>query len=141
MSYATQQDLIDRFGEVELIELTDREEPLTEAIVTSVIDRALADADAEIDSFIGKRYTLPLASTPPRLVKVASDIARYNLYTDTPNDQVANNYKAAVAWLRDLAKGNSELDIDGEEPAADTSASPTFSAPDRVFTRDTLKGL
>ena len=74
MGYATQQDLVERFGEEELIQLTDREH--AQLIVADVIDRALSDADAEIDSYLGVRYTLPLVSIPVLLVGVAANIAR-----------------------------------------------------------------
>lgn len=139
--YASQQDLIDRFGEVELIELSDRADPPAGAIDANVVNLALSDADAEIDGYLARRYDLPLASTPARLVKVASDIARKNLYKDAPLDEVTDNYKAAVRWLENVSKGVVELDIAGNEPTGDTSSSPTFTAPDRVFTSDTLKDM
>ncbi|MXW01574.1 MAG: hypothetical protein F4X59_17440 [Holophagales bacterium] len=47
----------------------------------------------------------------------------------------------AIAWLRDLVAGNVTLvDVDGDgEP--DATGGARFSAPDRVFTSDSLKGF
>ena len=71
MTYASQQDLIDRFGETELKQLTDRD--LDDAIDAVVVEQALADADKTIDAYIGRRYDLPLASTPALLIGLACD--------------------------------------------------------------------
>ncbi|MBL4757578.1 MAG: DUF1320 family protein, partial [Rhizobiales bacterium] len=46
MTYATQAQLLDRYGTRMLISLTDRAKPATGVIDTSVVDRALADTDA-----------------------------------------------------------------------------------------------
>ena len=51
MSYAALQDMVDRFGELELVQRTDRTDGAT--IDAVVLGRALADADAEIVSALG----------------------------------------------------------------------------------------
>ena len=56
MTYALQQDLIDRFGESELIQLTDRTNVPPTDVDDVVVGRALADADGTIDGYIGKKY-------------------------------------------------------------------------------------
>ncbi|MBF0249960.1 MAG: DUF1320 domain-containing protein [Alphaproteobacteria bacterium] len=139
--YANQQNMVDRFGSTELIEITDREEPYTGAIVASVMTGALEDASAEIDSYIAVRYDLPLPSTPKMLEKVCCDIARKNLYKDRPLEEVVNNYKSAVAWLRDVSKGVSELDIGGTEPAGDTTGAPVLNSPSQTFTKTSMQGF
>lgn len=58
MNYATPQDLIDRFGERELVQLTD---PDLLAVNTAAVQRALDDAQAYLDGFVGRVYALPLA--------------------------------------------------------------------------------
>lgn len=141
MSYASQQDLIDRFGEIELIELTDRADPSTGLIDANVVSLALADADAEINSYVAVRYKVPLAPIPPRVIKVACDIARKHLYKDAPLDEVTDNYKAAVAALRDISKGVAELDVAGLEPAADTTGSPQLNSGPQIFNKNTMGGF
>ena len=139
--YATQQDLIDRFGQEELVELTDRADPPAGLVDATVVARALADADAVIDGYVGARYDLPLASTPALLANLAADIARYKLYDEAPPEAVENRHKNALAMLRDIAAGRAKLDIAGEEPAGSTAGEPQIDAPDRLFTRDTMGGF
>ena len=112
MPYATQSDLVDRFGQAELAQLTDLVNGTT--INTVVLGRALADADAEVDTRVGSRYALPLASVPPVLVRVAADIARYFLWADAASEQVRNRYKDAIGLLDKIASGHVVL------PAATT---------------------
>lgn len=120
MNYAAPQDLIDRFGERELVQLTD---PDLVAVNTSAVQRALDDAQAYIDSFVGRVYTLPLTGctkpapvvgnphatvlvAPPQLTRIAVDVARYYLYKDfAPEQEVYLRYKAAEKELLAIADG------------------------------------
>lgn len=125
MPYATQSDLVSRFGETEIIQLSDR-------INAGVIDAAvvvdkLADADAEIDAYLGQRYTLPLANVPPVLVRVACDIARYHLFDDRATEDVIRRYTWCVKFLENLAKGVVTL---GPDPGGVTPISSDL--PDHV---------
>jgi len=140
MSYATQQDLIDRFGQEELIELSDRADPPTGVIDATVMARALADADELINSYVARRYDLPLASTPPRLVQVAAHLARFNLYADEPMEIVKDNRAREVAFLKDIAAGRAVLDIAGAEPAP-AGKTVLTAAPEKIFTSDSLEGF
>lgn len=143
MTYAVKQDLVDRFGEVELIQLTDRANVPPTMVDDTVVGRALGDADALIDGYVGKVYELPLAAPPPVLTKVAADIARYYLFGSRADKDgpVLRAYGEAVAWLKDVAKGTVLLDIGGEVPAPAGGGSIRSSEPARVFTRDSLRGL
>lgn len=137
MTYAVQQDLVDRFGELELIQLTDRVG--AEAIDATVLGKALADADELIDSYIASRAALPLATVPARLVRVAGDVARYYLHADGPTEQVATAYKEAIAWLRDVSTGKATLGDDGVTAAAPAGATIEVLGDDRLMTRTGLK--
>lgn len=110
--YAQKQDLVDRFGEQELIQLTDRADPPSGIISDTVLNRALADADGMIDAALATRYTLPLASVPKILARAACDIARYYLYEDMPGEVVKARYDEAAALLKDLATGKNTLGLD-----------------------------
>lgn len=139
MTYATRQDLIDRFGEDELIGLTSRHGAL--AIDEDVLSRALVDADAEINGYLAGRYSLPLEHVPTILPRLAADIARYRLQEDRVTEAVATRYKDAVAFLRAVAKGEVLLGLDADgQQAPSAGAVPAFSSPGRVFTADSLKG-
>lgn len=135
MPYATQQDLVDRFGEDEVRQLTDRAN--TGAIDATVADQALADASEEMDGYIGARYQLPLATTPTVLVRLCADIARYRLYDAEPLPAVAQRYKDAVAFLTQISKGTVTLGLPATQQDAPSGAAQA-SAPQRVFTEGSL---
>lgn len=109
MPYATSQDLIDRFGEDELIQLTDRAN--AGLIDATVVDRALADADAKIDSHVGTRYALPLAAPQPALLPIACAIARFYLYGNRVTEDVRLAYRDAERFLESVATGKARLDV------------------------------
>lgn len=136
MPYATQQDLIDRFGQAELIELSDRSR--SGAIDAAVVSRALGDADADIDAYLASKYTLPLDTVPLVINRLACEIARYHLHEDRVTENVRKRYEDAIRMLRGVASGEVSLGVDeaGETPAA--TGGPQTSSPDREFTRETL---
>ncbi len=137
MTYATQQDLIDRFGAVELAQLTDRTNGVV--IDATVLGRALADADAEIDGYLATRYQLPLATTPPVLVRLAADIARYRLFDDRTTEAVRQRYEDACKLLRNMSSGLVKLDAGVTPVPVDTAAMPVVSrSPAKVFSADSL---
>lgn len=137
MTYATLGDLVDRIGSEELAQRSDRVNG--ETIDAGVIARVLGDADAEINAYLAARYQLPLASTPPVLVRMACDIAHYRL-CDVPPEEVRKRYEDAVRDLKRAADG--VLVIDGAAPLEKSSAGVgvTSRAPARVFGSDTLAG-
>lgn len=139
MTYATQQDMVDRFGQVELAQLTDR--AAGSVIDTAVLGRALADADAEIDAYLGSRYTLPLTSLPPVLPRMAADIARYRLYDDRATDSVRERYSDALKTLRDIASGLVKLDAGVTPvPVAPTSVAVVSRTASKQFDASALAG-
>ncbi|WP_368565495.1 gp436 family protein [Pseudoxanthomonas sp. UTMC 1351] len=137
MTYATQDDLVSRFGETEIIQLSDRAN--TGAIDAAVIADKLTDADAEIDSYLAGRYTLPLSPVPLTLQRLACDIARYHLYDDRPIEYVVKRYEAAIRFLEMVAKGTVQLGTDSSGQVPPSADSPAFVSPAPVFNRCTLK--
>lgn len=143
MTYALKQDLVDRFGELELVQLTDRLNKPPTTVDDTVVSRAIGDATALIDGYVGKVYALPLASVPAALTKVACDIARYYLYGSRAEKDgpVLRAHTEAVSWLKDVSRGLVQLDVGGEPPAAAGGGSVRATPPNRTFSRDTLRGL
>ncbi len=139
MGYATQQDMVDRFEESELISLTDSAN--TGTINAVVLGKALADADAEIEGYLVGRYQLPLASVPPVLTRIACDVARYYLYDDHAPEHVRTRYEDARKLLEGIASGRVQLGLPASAGAAPVAGAPevSASAPERVFTTDTLR--
>jgi phage gp36-like protein len=139
MPYANKQDMIERFGEAELIENSNKGQAAT-SIKDSSLNLALSDADAEINAYLAVRYVLPLANPPAILVNLACQIARYNLFGPAVTDEVRDRYRNAAAFLKNVSDGKATLG-----PAADSTVppasgdSPKFSKPDPVFTKNSLK--
>jgi phage gp36-like protein len=128
--YTTQADIVDRYGTEELIQLTDRAG--LGVIDVAVLDRAIADANAEIDGYLATRYQLPLAETPPALTRIASDIARYLLYDDAVTDSVSERYDNAVKFLRSVARGDVSL-VQQAGSTAETAGVAEFEPGRTVF--------
>ncbi len=143
MTYATQQDLVDRFGELEIIQLTDRDTIPPASIDATVTARALTDASALINGYLQGVYALPLALTPPALVKAASDIARFYLWGDRaePKGAIRMAHDDALRWLQSVSKGVVKLEVAGLAAPAAPAGDARFSASEPVFTRDNLRGI
>ena len=140
MSYATLQQLIDRYGERMVVSLTDRAETASRQIDVDTVDRALADADSLIDGYLGGRYTLPLAETPPLLVDIAQRVAIWNLHATSVSDKIEADYKDARATLRDISTGAVRLPVAGAEPASSGASGVQVTDRERPFTAANLKG-
>lgn len=140
MAYASAQDMIERFDEQQLKEVTDSQ--ALEVDLTA-LDRALEDASDEIDGYIEGRYRLPLAE-PPRLLRImACNIAMYRLLTlrrfDVMEDQ-RKRYEDAVKFLRGVAAGDINLGLDGNQDTVTPAGGPSRAGPERVMSRDRLRG-
>lgn len=135
MTYCAKQDLIDRFGEAEIIQLTDREN--TGAIDDGVLNQAIADADAQVDRKLRGRYTVPVTPAPDELKPIACDLARFYLYGVGVSEVVETRYQAAMRELRDYATGINVLDIPaGSDDTPPQTVSVVASA--EVFSDATL---
>ena len=111
MSYATLPNMIKRFGEQELIQLTDRAEPAIEQVDSVVFDACAARADAHINGYLRATYTVPLATTPNEVATAAEDVTRYYLYgASGAPDYVKDGFDQATSWLKDVQRGTVKLD-------------------------------
>jgi len=135
-TYASQQDMIDRFGSDEMIQLTDRGN--LGAIDATVLGQALSDANTEIDSYLASIYTLPLATIPARLIKIAADIARYQLYDIHASEQVLQRYKDAIAFLKAVVTGTASLGLDPSNQPVPEVGGTGMNMKTPVFNSDTL---
>lgn len=136
MIYAAVQDLVDRFGERELVQLTD---PELLAVDAARVQLKLDDAHALADGYLARVYALPLAGCakpvgvgavdyvpPPQLTRIVCDVARYYLYDDlAPEAEVYRRFKAACAELQAIADGKAVLTCPwGGAPGAPTATGP-----------------
>lgn len=131
MPYCTQADLIERFGEAELLALA-RDETGT-AIDTAVVERACDDASGEIDGYVSAAgYTVPLATVTRIITAYACDIARYRLYDEHASEQVQKRYDDAVKFLVRVANGTVKLGI-STGSAASSVGNVQMNSSRRVF--------
>ena len=142
MTYTTLAQLTDRYGLAFLVSLTDRATPPTGAVDTAVVDRALADTDAAIDGYLAGRYQLPLSETLAQIADLAQAIAIYKLHSRTVSDKIAEDYKQALATLKQIATGVQRLSkVTGVEPASSGSSGVQATDRERPMTNENLKGF
>jgi len=138
--YCTLDDIKEQIPADELISLTDDAD--AGIIDTSVTDRAVADADAEIDGYCGKRYAVPFVTVPPVIRKLSVDIAIYNLFArrqGAPEDR-KDRYKSAVKFLENVARGLVSLGEDDPDSTPSDVQKPKISFSGRIYSRDKLAG-
>jgi phage gp36-like protein len=102
--YCTLDNLINWFGEPELIQRTDRE-PFTGVMNQTVLDEAIAAAGKKIDGYLRSAYALPLSAqmiASSGLPEICGDIVRGILFKNIDNEPVRLAYKDAIAWLKDV---------------------------------------
>ncbi len=138
MVYATKQDMLDRYDEYKLVELTDRAEPATGEINDAVLVKFLADASEIINSYISARHKLPLAPVPGVLVSHACIIAFYKLHRGHYAEETRTDYLDTIRFLENISKGLIQLDAGGTEPSS-AAADARVEGPERIFSRDSMK--
>lgn len=141
MAYTTLQQLIDRYGEAMLIGLTDRADNSTAAVDPDIIDQAIAAAGAQIDGYVGARYALPMAEVPPLIAKLARAITCWELHIYDAPDKITEEYKDAVATLKDMSRGAVVLDIAGHQPAGNGSSGVQITDRARPLEASKMGGL
>lgn len=139
MSYASGDDLANRTGELELVQIADRNR---DGIADQmVIEAALIDADNLINGYLATRYGVPLASAPDLVRTWSVSIARYVLHRNGAPEHVIQDYKDAISSLKDVAAGRIALPLpQGAEPLAETGGTVMSSHPAEVFTAEKLRG-
>jgi phage gp36-like protein len=144
MSYAQPQDMINRYPNRDLVQLTN-EDPTAVTVNDASLQQALDDASAEIDGYLEGRFALPLLDPPAVLNRLASDVAMYRLQALRPLHDIADarkRYEDAVAFLLEVARGTVTLGLaadNAEPPTAPDAAA--VNGPPRIFDRCTLKGF
>lgn len=166
MTYATATELLTRFDADEIAQRADRgvprlvtaeimqaaaagaslaaysdDEQASAAAALAVVQRALADADDTINSYVSARYILPLSPVPAVLSRVAGELARYYLYDDAVTDNIKGRHDANIKWLGEVSKGAVSLGADtasGVQPTS--SASAELVSGGRVWRRSSSRG-
>ena len=133
MPYATISDLVSRFGEDELVQLTDRSTPPSRTIDAVVAVAALHSAAAEADTYLAVRYGTPVSPVPAMLTDAVCALARERLCVSGVPELVKEAAARARSWMKDLAQGRAAIEATGPSTASGDAVyvaglPPLFSA-------------
>jgi phage gp36-like protein len=138
-AYATIQDMIDRFTQTEILRLSATTNVLPVAIEAVTVNRALDDATALVESYLRKRYFVPVDATAD-IIRATCILARYDLATGgdkEPTTQMKEDRASTIKWLEGIASGM--VSLDGATPASSGGKARMSDRP-RVFTPDSMAG-
>ena len=114
--------------------------------ITPIVEQAIADADAEIDGYLAKRYKVPFEKTPQVINKFAKDIALYNMVSRkgvNENDRektYLTRYNAAIAFLTKVAEGRISIGVSENNTEDAARIGFSMSNSPRLFSRGSMKG-
>jgi phage gp36-like protein len=138
-AYATQPDIVARYGPNALLMASDRDDDQKQD--TDTVAAALDDATGEINAWISARYDLPLSEVPAVLVECCVDIAFYRLHFlhSTLTDEIKERYQQCIELMQAIAAGEASLGLD--DPPVSIGGAATMVGPPRLFTRDTMRNI
>jgi phage gp36-like protein len=123
VAYITNSDIEKRLGHAAYVQFTD--DFGSGSADDAVVDEARAGAEGEVDSYLARRYAVPidLATNPelgPLLVSTTLDLAEYRLRLRRPPVAAESRaaHDAAVAWLQMVARGEIDLPVRAALPAS-----------------------
>lgn len=139
MAYAVLSDLLESIDESELIGLTDDDG--AGVIDESVVARAIADAESEINGYAGSRHRVPFDPTPPLVRRLAVVIAVYNLDTRRRAGQPERRkrYEDAITYLKGVARGENSLGESDADGTPSPSHKPRIVSAPPIFGRDDME--
>ena len=138
MDYCTIEDIETQTSTPTLIQLTSDDGQ--EEVDRVVAQEAILYSSTLIDGYLRGRYTLPLDTHFPLLRILAIDLSIYRLYTRRLRNEmpevIENNYKNAIATLRDIQKG--VITLQSENDSLETAS---FNAEEYKTNKDIIDRL
>jgi phage gp36-like protein len=134
MAYATVADMVLRFGAAEMIRASTPDGAEAVAVVDAPICQKLDDASALIDTYLRKRYRVPLDVAPAEVSRACCLLARYDLSTGgerQPSELVRTDREEVISWLGKIARGEVVLDLAEVAPGDESFA--TFQSRPQVY--------
>ncbi len=121
MAYSTQAQVETAVGgPVRLAELSDLDN--SGVADAGVIAEAIAEADGEIDSYLGQRFFVPLATVPAVIASKsaawAARVLRRNRANGRPLDDDIAREEIDIKWLLKVADGTISIGIEPGPPKA-----------------------
>ncbi|WP_303763503.1 DUF1320 domain-containing protein [Sphingobium yanoikuyae] len=133
--FATAEDMKARYGEDELVQLTDQDGWNAQAI--AAINVKLQTASAIAEGYVAKYYApAPGRALPPLLTELVCEIA-YSKLHKSPPEAIEKREARALDQLKDISKGLIKIDQGKQDIPARAGA---VIVPDRqrTFSRDSL---
>lgn len=136
MAYSTQSDIEYRLPTIDLQELTDDSNGST--VDSSILNEAIALADALIDSHLRGKHTTPLSTVPPLVREWSVNLSIYNLYQRRIDLGIPENidvgYENTLKQLRQVR--DNKLMIDDAGSSANTAGyyATSSTSSKRIFT-------
>lgn len=160
-NYHSNADLKARFADdATVAQLTGSDSADTGVPDESVLTEVVNGSEAEAESYIAKRYLVPVAvadhdGLAARMKSLCLDVSVYHLLANAGSltEDAEKAYEACVAWLKMVAKGEVVLPSPDTEPSSESDEpqvewgigeTPESGDPDkhnRVFTRSSMSGL
>lgn len=150
MAYASQTDIVELYGANALV-VADRDgDGVPDA---DAVTRALDLSSGEMDTYIGRRYNLPLPaltiSSTAHLTQLCVDIAVYRLALsqDVATAEHRLRYEDALSVLTKIADGRAALSLSPLVPGEGgdleiTGPTPiVVGGPERLFSREKMRDL
>lgn len=144
MGYITNSDIEERVGSVAHVQLADDDGNGVADV--GVVDEARLGAEGEVNSYLGRRYSVPISLTihpelADMLASITLDLAEYRLRLRRPPvpEDARRRRDQAIEWLTRVAEGRIELP--SAVGVAASSARGTIAATvgeKRLLTRDEL---
>lgn len=129
-TYCSVDDLVNAIGQANLIQLSDLDN-------RGIVDRqrviaAILVGDGIINSYVGKRYAVPLSIVPQTIntlsIKWALRTLRERAFKVQPLQEDVDADKVDRAWLAGIAEGSISIGVDARPPKAsdriDVGAAP-----------------
>ena len=127
----TPQDLINRFGEREIVKLSDKTQ--SRQMDLANVQSAIDDAQAEAMSYLAGAGFFRLPETIPSVLKIkVCDIARWYLYENGVTEIVEKRYQAAIAWLKQVQKNPAMLGLEATNEASEVADSRVVVIPNEL---------
>jgi phage gp36-like protein len=141
--YCTEADLIARGWGEEVAGLSDKTGEMGGDVNEAILNQAIADASAKIDSYLVGLIAIPIATPSPYVVRCACDMTRFYLYDIGVIPNVRLAYEEAIAFFEQVHLHKSSLLALLGVPPLDAPPAvglqvPKLSAPAQIFTNDLL---
>lgn len=147
MAYITNTDIEERLGTARYIQLTD--DTGSGAADVDKIDEARLAAEGEVNSYLARRYAVPIdvaehSGVADVLKSFVLDLVEYRLYSRRPPipDDLRSRRDHAVGWLQRVAAGL--VILPSIQPIAENPATGLVGegySSTRIFSRDELRCL